>query len=165
MKLSCLVLREYKNIFFCFPVFCLIVSEWLLLNANSAIFQLYHVNFQWDDEEIRFVPDQHTELGFYCASSLKQQSGRHVIHSDTLFWFQANQCLLFLLNAEWLQKCSREARNSLLFDLSAARTHDVPYSRRANHYTTNVFILLYNVNIILGRERNIEKGDNSTEIL
>jgi len=34
--------------------------------------------FQWDDDEIRFVLDQHAELDFY-ASSLKQQSaGRHV---------------------------------------------------------------------------------------
>ena len=35
--------------------------------------------FQWDDDEIRFVLDQHAELDFYCASALKQQStGRHV---------------------------------------------------------------------------------------
>ena len=32
-----------------------------------------------DDDEVRFVLDQHTELDFYSASSLKQQSaGRHV---------------------------------------------------------------------------------------
>jgi hypothetical protein len=38
------------------------------------------INFQWDDDdEIRFVLDQHSELDFYSASSLKQQSaGRHV---------------------------------------------------------------------------------------
>ena len=40
------------------------VSERLLFNANSAIFQLYHgkdkLNFQWDDDEVRFVLDQHT---------------------------------------------------------------------------------------------------------
>ena len=37
------------------------------------------VNFQWDDDEILCVLDQHTELDFYSASSLKQQSvGRHV---------------------------------------------------------------------------------------
>jgi hypothetical protein len=37
------------------------------------------VNFQWDDDEVRFVLDQHTELDFYSASSLKQQpAGRHV---------------------------------------------------------------------------------------
>ena len=39
-----------------------LLSEWLLFNANSAIFQLYHgdlqVNFQWYDE-VRFVLDQH----------------------------------------------------------------------------------------------------------
>ena len=37
------------------------------------------VNFQWDDDEICFVLDQHAELDFYCASSLKKQSAdRHV---------------------------------------------------------------------------------------
>jgi hypothetical protein len=32
------------------------------------------VNFQWDDDEVRLVLDQHAELDFYSASSLKQQS-------------------------------------------------------------------------------------------
>jgi hypothetical protein len=38
------------------------------------------INFQWDDDdEVRFVLDQHVELDFYSASSLKQHSvGRHV---------------------------------------------------------------------------------------
>ena len=60
------------------------VSEWLLFNANSAIFQLYHgenklILMRWDDDEVRFVLDQHAELDFYSASSLKQQTvGRHV---------------------------------------------------------------------------------------
>ena len=31
------------------------VSEQLLFNANSAVFQLYRVNFQLDDDEVRFV--------------------------------------------------------------------------------------------------------------
>jgi hypothetical protein len=43
-----------------------LVSEWLLINANSAILQLYHgeeqVNFQWDDDEVRFVLDQHADF-------------------------------------------------------------------------------------------------------
>ena len=38
-------------------------SEWLLHNANSAIFAAKswreQVNFQWDDDEIHFVLDQH----------------------------------------------------------------------------------------------------------
>jgi hypothetical protein len=45
--------------------------------------QLYHgkeqVNFQWDDDEVHFILDQHAELDFYSARPLKQQSvGRHV---------------------------------------------------------------------------------------
>ena len=28
--------------------------------------------FQWDDDGIRFLLDQHAELDFYSASSLKQ---------------------------------------------------------------------------------------------
>jgi hypothetical protein len=37
------------------------------------------VNFQWDDDEVRFVLDQHAYLDFYSASSLKQQSAdKHV---------------------------------------------------------------------------------------
>jgi hypothetical protein len=54
-----------------------------LFNANSAIFSAIswreQVNFQWDNDEVRFVLDQHAELDFYSASSLKQQSaGIHV---------------------------------------------------------------------------------------
>ena len=45
----------------------------------SAISWQEQVNFQWDDDEVRFVLDQDAELDFYSASSLKQQSaGRHV---------------------------------------------------------------------------------------
>jgi len=40
---------------------------------------LEQVNFQWDDNEVCFIFDQHAELDFYSASSLKQQSaGRHI---------------------------------------------------------------------------------------
>jgi hypothetical protein len=39
------------------------LSEWLLFNTNSAIFSaiswLEQVNFQWDDDEVQFVLDQH----------------------------------------------------------------------------------------------------------
>jgi hypothetical protein len=36
-------------------------------------------NFQWDDDEVRFVLDQHADVDYYSASSLKQQSAeRHV---------------------------------------------------------------------------------------
>ena len=59
--------------------------EWLLFNAKSAIFQLYHdenkliFNDMMMSHEVSFVLDQHAELDFYSAISLKQQStNRHV---------------------------------------------------------------------------------------
>jgi hypothetical protein len=53
----------------------LIFKENLLLTGSAR----EHINFQWDDNEVRFVLDQQAELNFYAASSLKQQSaGRHV---------------------------------------------------------------------------------------
>jgi hypothetical protein len=37
------------------------------------------VNFQWDDDEVLFVIDQHAYLDFYSASCLEQQSAdKHV---------------------------------------------------------------------------------------
>ena len=39
-----------------------------------------YINFQWNDDKVRFVLYQHAELDFYSASSLKQQSvERHVV--------------------------------------------------------------------------------------
>jgi hypothetical protein len=32
------------------------------------------INFQWNDDEVRFVLDQHTEFDIYSARALKQQS-------------------------------------------------------------------------------------------
>jgi hypothetical protein len=46
----------------------------VLLNANSAILQLYHINFQLNDDEVCFLIDQYAEFNFHSASSLKQQS-------------------------------------------------------------------------------------------
>jgi hypothetical protein len=56
------------------------MSEWLLLNANSsAICELYHYNFQWDEDEVRFVLDQYANLDLYSVGLLKQQFvDRHV---------------------------------------------------------------------------------------
>jgi hypothetical protein len=59
--------------------------------------------FDWDDDELRFVLDQHTELDIYSASLLKQQySGRHVaslghiilIQSQPVFTLSPKCCML-----------------------------------------------------------------------
>ena len=45
----------------------------------STISRREQVNFKWDDDEVRFVLDQHAELDSYSASFMKQQfMGRHV---------------------------------------------------------------------------------------
>jgi hypothetical protein len=55
------------------------------------------VNFQWNDDEVHFVLDQHAELDFYSASWLKQQSADRKV---SLLWriIRANPSLFFLLN-------------------------------------------------------------------
>ena len=80
------------------------VNEWLLLNANSPIFHTIwreQVNFQWDDDEVRFVLDQHAELGLYSASSLKQQSaGRYMtmsLHSEHIILIPSRSVCSFSL--------------------------------------------------------------------
>jgi hypothetical protein len=55
------------------------VRDWL--TPIQQFFRIWReqVNFYWDDDEVRFVLDQHAGVDFYSASSLKQQSaGRHV---------------------------------------------------------------------------------------
>ena len=54
------------------------VIEWLSFNAKWTIFQLYHGENKLLFDEMTIL-DQHAELDFYSASSLKQQSaGRYV---------------------------------------------------------------------------------------
>ena len=74
----------------------------------------------------------------YSVSSLKQQSAdRYVAHTDTLSWFRTNQSLLFLHNAACLSY-------SLRFDPIGARTHNPSHrGEHANHYPTDVVVLLY----------------------
>jgi hypothetical protein len=78
---------EWKDMIF-------LKSEWvnnccLTPNNFSAISWRDQLNFQWDDDEVRFVLDQHSLLDFYNASPLKQQFA----------WFLVNQFLLLMLCA------------------------------------------------------------------
>ena len=43
----------------------------LTIQQFPAISWREQVNFQWDDDEVRSVLDQHAELDFYSFSSLK----------------------------------------------------------------------------------------------
>ena len=56
-------------------------------------------NFRWDNDEVRFVLDQHDLLDFYSAHWNNSPQIDTSPHSVTLSWFRANRSLLFLLNA------------------------------------------------------------------
>jgi hypothetical protein len=112
----------------------------LLLNANSAISWREQVNFQKDDDDVRFVLDQHAELDFYSAISLKHQSAvRHVAPlghiilnpSHPVFALTSLLCVL-----------SGEAThtNFIVFGLTRPELEPMIYRTRGEHsnlYTTD----------------------------
>jgi hypothetical protein len=114
------------------------------LSNFSAISWREQDKFQWDDDEVRFVLDQHAELDFHSASSLKQQSvGRHfaplwqiiLIPSQPVFAFIPYCCVL-----RW------EATNTnfIVFGLTRRGLEPTINSTRgehANHYTADVVIV------------------------
>ena len=83
------------------------VSEWLLFISNSAIVQLYH------GENKLIFDEMMMRSAFYLTNTLSWifivpawcNTSPQVdmsLHSGTLFWFRANQSLLFLLNVACL---------------------------------------------------------------
>jgi len=64
----------------------------------SAISWQEQANFQWDDDDVCLVLDQHAFLIVLDHWNNSLRIGMSP-HSDTFSWFQANQTLLFLLNA------------------------------------------------------------------
>ena len=73
------------------------------LTPTQHFFHLYHSDNKLICNEIRSVLYQHASLHFYSACSLKQQSTDRP-RSNTLFWFRANQSVLFLLNVACLSE-------------------------------------------------------------
>jgi len=74
----------------------------LLINANSAIFQLYHgVNKLILNEMMMrsalFLTNTLSWIFIVLAHWNNNPRVYMSLHSDTLFWFRANQSLLFLL--------------------------------------------------------------------
>jgi hypothetical protein len=72
------------------------------------------------------------------------------LHSDTLFWFRANQSLLFLLNAAFLAE-KQQITNVIFFCLT--RPQFVPtiyrtWGEHANHYATDAVPYFYFLFII-----------------
>ena len=99
------------------------------------------VNFQWDDDdEVHFVLGQHTELDFYSASSLKQQSaGRHVAPLRHIILISSQPVFDI---SPWCCVLSGEATNTnfIVFGLTQPGLEPTIYRTRgehANHYATN----------------------------
>ena len=76
------------------------MNKWLLFNAKWVIFQLPFLYIMerkvtlWRDD-VCFALDQHADI--YGIIPLVDMS----LCADTLYWFRANQSLLFLINAVW----------------------------------------------------------------
>ena len=107
----------------------------------SAISWREQINFQSDDDDVRFILEQHSELDFYSVNSLKQQSADiHVallghiilIPSQPIFALSPQRCVL-----------RREATNTnfIVFGSTRPRLEPMVYHTRgehADHYTTDV---------------------------
>ena len=125
------------------------MSEWVSdcritpIQQFSAISWGEQVNFQWDDDEVRFVLDQHAELDFYNASSLKQKSaGRHVAPLGHIIPIPSQPVyVLFLLNAACLAE--KQQIPILVFALTRPGFETTIYRTRgehANHYATDAVL-------------------------
>ena len=56
------------------------------------------VNFQWDDDEVRIVLDQHTELDFKVLAHWNNSPRLDMsLHSATLFWYEPTSLCSFSL--------------------------------------------------------------------
>ena len=129
-------------------------DQWVIVVYGnfSAISRREQVNFQWDEDEVRFVLDQHAELDFYSASSLKQQSAdRHVaslgyiilIPSQPVFALSPYCCVL-----------SGEAKNTnfIVFGLTQPGLEPTIHRNRgehANHCTTDkleAHLIIFEIN-------------------
>jgi len=87
------------------PFFPLViwVSEWFLLNTNSAIFQLYHGENKliFNEMMMMFALFSSNKLSWNFIVLVHWNNSLRVdmsLHSNTLSWFLANQSLLFLFN-------------------------------------------------------------------
>ena len=107
----------------------------ILFNTNSAIYSAIsgreQVNFQWDDDDVRFVLDQNAELDFiaHWNNSLRLDM---LLHSDTLFWFSSQP--VFALSPSCCV-LSREATNTnfIVFGLTWPRLEPTIYCTRGEH--------------------------------
>jgi hypothetical protein len=96
--------------------------------------------FQWnDDEEVHFVLDQHAELDFYSASSLKQWSAdRYVAPLWHIILIPSQPVFAFSLMLYAWRRSNKYQFYNLWFDPIEAQAHNLLYwGEHTNHYTTD----------------------------
>jgi hypothetical protein len=96
---------------------------------SEQMFSYVMSYIRWDDDDdVRLVLDQHAQLNFYSASSLKQQSeGRHVASLE------------HIMLIPWCE-LSGEATNTNCIVFGFTSQEPTPYQTRGehkNHYTTD----------------------------
>jgi hypothetical protein len=85
-----------------------VINEWLLFNANSAIFQLYHGGENkliFNEMMMRSALFYSNTLSWIFIVLDHWNNGSRIdmsLHSNTLFWSSEPTSLLFLLNAACL---------------------------------------------------------------
>ena len=122
-------------------------SELFCLASNGHLYCciMHGENKLHFDEMIgfRFVLDQHTELDFYSASSLKQQpAGRYVAPLGNIILIPSQPVIV---RTPYCYRISSEARhtNFIVFGLNRPRLeHTLNHTRDeiTNHYTINAVI-------------------------
>jgi hypothetical protein len=95
-------------------IYCLVPSslkQSQIYYVASKIIQVFFINFFCSGfEDWRENKSFKISLSWNCIVLSHWNNSPRVdmsLHSDTLFWFQANQSFLFLLNAASLAVCSR----------------------------------------------------------
>jgi hypothetical protein len=118
-------------------------SEWLLFNANSAIFHLYHgeTKLIYNEMMMRHALYQTNTLSWIFIVLAHWNNNPQIdmsSHSDTLSWFWAKQSLLFLLNAACLAE--KQQIQILVFGFTQSGLEPTIYlyhtrGEYTNHYT------------------------------
>jgi hypothetical protein len=88
------------------------------LLPSDTFFSFLAVTFWWDADEVCFVLDQHPQLDFNSASSLKQQSiGRHVAPLGINHNYVKNK--KYLLNAKTLKDANLQPWGFVLLNVTS----------------------------------------------
>ena len=112
------------------------VSDCCLTQQFSAISWPEQANFQWDDDEVYFVLDQHNMLSWIFFIMLDHWlNSLHIDMSPTRTHYPDSEptCLCsfsLMLHVKW--RSNKYQFYSLWFDPIGSRTHDLPQSIRAH---------------------------------